>query len=84
MVTLPFTLLVILFVAEAVHAGIECHPLIEAPPYVLVPRGHRLQTAESVTRADLRGEPLVLLDLPMTNLYYRDLAIEAGAPRENC
>jgi DNA-binding transcriptional LysR family regulator len=70
----------ILFVAENVRAGIDCHPLIEAPPYVLVPHDHALRDREFVTRADLSGEPLVLLDLPMTNEYYRTLAGDAGQP----
>ncbi len=63
----------ILFVAENVRTGIVRHTLIEAPPYVLVHRGHNFSKQESVTQADLRGEPLVLLDLPMTNEYYRNL-----------
>ena len=70
----------ILFVADTVHSGIDCHPLIDAPPYVLVPHDHSLRACEFVTRADLRGQPLVLLDLPMTNLYYRDLASDADQP----
>jgi len=70
----------ILFVAGMVHTDIEFHPLIDAPPYVLVPREHSLRTCEFVTRSDLRGQPLVLLDLPMTNLYYRDLVSDADQP----
>jgi DNA-binding transcriptional LysR family regulator len=71
---------VILFVSENVHTGIDCQPLIEAPPYVLVPHDHALRNREFVTQADLRGEPLVLLDLPMTNEYYRNLVGDAGQP----
>ena len=70
----------ILFVAENVRSGIECHTLIDAPPYVLVARDHALRDREFVTREDLDGEPLVLLDLPMTNQYYRDLASDADRP----
>lgn len=69
----------ILFVAENVRAGIDCHPLIKAPPYVLVPHDHPLRQCEFVTRADLSNEPLVLLDLPITSEYYRNLA---GAPAQ--
>jgi len=70
----------ILFVAENVRSGIECHTLIDAPPYVLVSHDHALRDREFVTRADLREEPLVLLDLPVTNQYYRDLASDADRP----
>lgn len=70
----------ILFVAENIRAGIDCHPLIEAPPYVLVPHDHALGQCEFVTRADLGNEPLVLLDLPITNEYYRSLAGDAAQP----
>lgn len=68
---------VILFVAENVHSGIKCHPLIDAPPYVLVSHDNALCGREFVTRVDLKGEPMVLLDLPMTNQYYRELAGDA-------
>lgn len=70
---------VILFVAENVRAGIAHHTLVEAPPYVLVHRDHPLATRKSVKRSDLHGEPLVLLDLPITNQYYRGLVGGAGA-----
>lgn len=70
----------ILFVAENIRAGIDCHPLIEAPPYVLVPHDHALGQCEFVTLADLSNEPLVLLDLPITNEYYRNLAGDAAQP----
>lgn len=71
---------VILFVAKNVHSGITCQPLLEAPPYVLVPHDHALRGRKHVTHADLRGEPLVLLDLPMTSEYYRNQAGDAGQP----
>ncbi len=70
----------ILFVAENVRTGIVCQQLLEAPPYVLVPHDHGLTDRRQVTPADLRGEPLVLLDLPMTSEYYRSLAGDAGHP----
>lgn len=70
----------ILFVAENVRSGIACQALLEAPPYVLVPRDHALRDREHVTRADLSGEPLVLLDLPMTNEYYRSLVQDEDRP----
>lgn len=70
----------ILFVAENVRAGIDFQPLIEAPPYVLVPHDHALRQRKFATRADLSNEPLVLLDLPITNEYYRSLAGDTDQP----
>lgn len=63
----------ILFVAENVRTGIVHRTLIEAPPYVLAHRDHAFSKRKVVTRDDLRGEPMVLLDLPITNQYYRSL-----------
>ncbi|WP_108882404.1 LysR substrate-binding domain-containing protein [Anderseniella sp. Alg231-50] len=70
----------ILFVAENVRAGIDCQLLIDAPPYVLVPHDHALRHREYVTRDGLGNEPLVLLNLPMTDEYYRGLAGDASRP----
>jgi len=69
----------ILFVEENVRTGIVHHTLIDAPPYVLVHRDHEFSKRDFVTRADLNGQPMVLLDLPITNQYYRDLVSEADA-----
>lgn len=69
----------ILFVAENVRTGIAYETLIEAPPYVLVPKGHALAEQSHVGLADLQGERMVLLDLPVTNEYYRGLLEQGGA-----
>ena len=47
---------------------------------MLVPHDHALGQCEFVTRADLNNEPLVLLDLPITNEYYRSLAGDPEQP----
>lgn len=69
---------VIFFVAEQVKAGIAYETLTEAPPYVLTPRGHPLAERDAVELAELEGEPLVLLDLPVTSEYYQGLLQSAG------
>ncbi len=69
----------ILFVAENVRAGISYETLIEAPPYALLPQDHPLASRACVEMPDLQGEALVLLDLPVTNEYYRGLIDETGA-----
>lgn len=63
----------IIFVASNIRAGIVHHRLIEAPPYVLVSSEHRLAGQAFVTPDDLNNEPMVLLDLPMTSEYYRNV-----------
>ncbi|WP_394688406.1 LysR family transcriptional regulator [Hoeflea sp.] len=63
----------IIFVANNIRTGIVHRKLIEAPPYVLVASEHRLVCQAFVTPDDLRDEPMVLLDLPMTSDYYRSI-----------
>lgn len=63
----------IIFVANNIRAGIFHQKLIEAPPYVLVSAKHRLADQAFVTPDDLNNEPMVLLDLPMTSDYYRNV-----------
>lgn len=63
----------IIFVANNIRAGIVHHRLIEAPPYVLISSEHRLAGQAFVTPDDLNNEPMVLLDLPMTSEYYRNV-----------
>jgi DNA-binding transcriptional LysR family regulator len=63
----------IVFVAENVRAGIEYEELMVAPPYVLAAAGHRFAEVSCVQLTDLHGEPFVLLDLPFTSQYYREL-----------
>lgn len=68
----------IIFVASNIASGIVHQTLIEAPPYVLVSAGHRLADQPYVTPDDLRDEPMVLLDLPMTSEYYRNVFAGSG------
>ena len=69
---------VIVFVAENVRPGIEWETLIEAPPYLLISRDHRLASKRAVTFRDLAKLPLVLLDLPFASEYYRALLENNG------
>jgi len=64
---------VIIFIAENVRPEISYELLTSAPPYLLVPRGHRLAKRPAVSVDDLESEPLVLLDLPVVRQYYQSI-----------
>lgn len=64
---------VILFVSDNAQLGIVCETLIDAPPYLLLPHNHSLAKRRSVGFAELGSLDLVLLDLPFTTRYLRDL-----------
>jgi len=52
---------------------LEIRPLTQVRPYALLPPGHRLASAETVSVADLASEPLIMLDLPRSRDYFRAL-----------
>lgn len=54
--------------------------IAEVPPYVVLPPGHRLAAQSKVRLRELADEPMVLLDLPHSRDYFRDLLASAGAP----
>jgi DNA-binding transcriptional LysR family regulator len=53
-------------------------PLAELPPYALFSAEHPFASRSSVTLAELATEPLVLLDLPLSREYFRELFVAAG------
>lgn len=60
--------------------GVTREIVAEVPPYVVLPPGHRLADQPEVRLSDLAGEPMVLLDLPHSRDYFRELLATAGAP----
>jgi DNA-binding transcriptional LysR family regulator len=48
-------------------------PLLTLPPYVILPKAHRLASARKLSLADLVPEPYVLLDLPHSREYFAAL-----------
>ena len=60
--------------------GVAREVIAEVPPYVVLPPGHRLVEQPSVRLSDLADEPMVLLDLPHSREYFRELLVAAGAP----
>jgi DNA-binding transcriptional LysR family regulator len=57
---------------------LEFEQLALLPTYVLLPQGHRLAAGSSVRLADLRDEPFVLLDLPISREYFLSLFEKGG------
>jgi DNA-binding transcriptional LysR family regulator len=53
-------------------------PLLSLPPYVILPRTHRLARARKVSLADLHHEPYVMLDLPHSREYFAALFDAVG------
>ncbi len=58
------------------HVNMEL--LFEAPPYVLLPPGHRFADAERISLRDLVAEPMVLLDVPPSRDYFTSLFLRHG------
>jgi DNA-binding transcriptional LysR family regulator len=57
---------------------LEFERLAELPPYALFAASHPLAALTEVSLEQLAHEPLVLLDLPHSREYFRDLFIAAG------
>lgn len=56
----------------------EVEPLVELPPYALLPADHALAARRSVSLRRLASEPLVLLDVPPSRDYFTSLFRDAG------
>ncbi|MEX3788006.1 DNA-binding transcriptional LysR family regulator [Paraburkholderia youngii] len=59
--------------------GIAFTPLLSLPPYVILPKTHRLARARQVSLADLLPEPYVMLDLPHSREYFSALFDAVGS-----
>lgn len=46
------------------------HPMLDLPPYAIVPQRHPLAGKQTVSLRDLAPEPCVLLDLPISRDYF--------------
>ncbi|MBL4768698.1 MAG: LysR family transcriptional regulator [Rhodobacteraceae bacterium] len=51
-------------------ADLHFVPLLELPPYAIVSENHPLAHLTSVSVEDLKGHPMVLLDLPFSSDYF--------------
>jgi DNA-binding transcriptional LysR family regulator len=59
-------------------AEIAFEPLVDLPPRAMLPAGHRLALRKRVDLSELRAEPHILLDLPISRDYFMSLFTEAG------
>ncbi|HZX08505.1 LysR family transcriptional regulator [Kribbella sp.] len=57
---------------------VEVTSLYTLPPYVLLPRTHRLARRKKVKLAELADEPLALLDLPYSRDYFTGMFRAVG------
>ncbi|WP_159915054.1 LysR family transcriptional regulator [Pantoea sp. 18069] len=48
-------------------------PLVDLPPYIILPKQHRLAGAGAVSLSSLLDEPYVMLDLPHSREYFASL-----------
>ena len=53
-----------------IPADIEFTGLLEMPPYVMVAADHPMAGRDQIALHEIAGEPMVLLDLPMTRDYF--------------
>lgn len=63
---------------EPENPGLETEHVLSRRPFVLVPERHPVAARKSVSLAELKDEPLVLLDLPPSKLYTMNWFKEAG------
>jgi DNA-binding transcriptional LysR family regulator len=54
-------------------------PLVSLPPYVILPKLHRLARARAVSLTELLDEPYVMLDLPHSREYFAALFDAVGS-----
>ncbi len=53
-------------------------PLVDFPPYVLLPQTHPLAARDELQIQELAAEPMVLLDWPLSRDYFYSLFLAAG------
>ncbi len=68
----------ILFVSDAARPQVDFDVLIEVPAYCLVAADHRFASRPSVSLGDLAQEPLIVLNRPVVDDYYRRLLDKVG------
>ncbi|GAA6164619.1 LysR family transcriptional regulator [Pelagimonas sp. KU-00592-HH] len=57
---------------------LDFSPLVSLPPYIAVAEDHPLAKFKEITIDALRGEPMVLLDLPHSSEYFMSFFHESG------
>jgi DNA-binding transcriptional LysR family regulator len=62
----------------AIPEDLEFTPLVQLPPYVMLPEGHPLADLPTVTADQLTDHPMILLDLPISSDYFLSFFRSAG------
>ncbi|UWR21723.1 LysR family transcriptional regulator [Sulfitobacter sp. S190] len=63
----------ILFVSDVAQPAVAFDPLVQAPPYCLLPLSHPLAQLEAVSLAQIAREPMIVLNRPVVSGYYQSL-----------
>lgn len=84
----PQDVLINLLAVGAIHVAITYNigiperirfdPLFTAAPWVMLPEQHRLAERTEIALADLAGEPMVALDLPISRDYFSSVLLSQG------
>ncbi|MCT4553963.1 MAG: LysR substrate-binding domain-containing protein [Pelagimonas sp.] len=61
-----------------IPADLDFRPLLELPPYVVLATDHPLAQRDQIDITELRGAPMVLLDLPYSSEYFLSFFRDAG------
>ncbi|TYB66680.1 LysR family transcriptional regulator [Nonomuraea sp. PA05] len=69
---------VALMYAYELGEDFETTRVASAPPYLLLPPGHRLAHRKRIHLAELAEDPVVMLELPHTSAYFHSLFQEVG------
>ena len=64
----------------AIGSTVTFEPLVDARPWVMLPARHRFAHRASLTLDELRDEPLVALDLPLSREYFQSMFLAHGLP----
>jgi DNA-binding transcriptional LysR family regulator len=62
--------------------SVHTHEVARSKPHVLLPERHRLAQKASILLSELRDEPMVLLDLPLSRDYFLGMLSAAGIEPE--
>ena len=64
---------------RVLREGMQFAPLFDARPWVLLPEGWDIADRPVIRIPDLDDRPMIMLDLPATEVYFREVFKDAGS-----